>query len=71
MNDWQTIWNKRQCVSGPLSLDELIRIDGFDIGAGSVNTNDWQENVNIIATKLGLAANMSVFEIGCSSGAFL
>ncbi|MDA9909895.1 class I SAM-dependent methyltransferase [Gammaproteobacteria bacterium] len=71
MDNWPEIWNKRKPVQKDLSLEDLIKLDGFDSGAGIISVQDWQKNCRIIANKLGLSNGMSVYEVGCGSGAFL
>ena len=71
ISNWQDIWNKRKPGVGALTLDELIKLDGYDGGAGTISSEDWRVNSKLIAEKLGVRNNMSVFEVGCGSGAFL
>jgi len=69
--NWRDIWNRRALPDGSLTLDTLIKLDGFDVGAGRIETEDWRNYVATIAAKLGLRDGASVFEVGCGSGAFL
>jgi trans-aconitate methyltransferase len=71
VNNWEKIWNKRQSAVQDYTLDDLIRLDGYDGGAGAITTADWMENSKIIADRLGLQNNQSIYEVGCGSGAFL
>jgi trans-aconitate methyltransferase len=67
---WLEIWNRR-VANGPLDLAQLVRLDGFDIGAGRIEAQDWQAYCDIIGRKLGVQNGHSVFEVGCGAGAFL
>jgi cyclopropane fatty-acyl-phospholipid synthase-like methyltransferase len=67
---WQEIWN-RKLATGPLDLASLVKLDGFDTGAGRIDVEDWQAYCAIIGRKLGLRDGDSVFEVGCGAGAFL
>jgi SAM-dependent methyltransferase len=76
MNNWHEIWNKRVMISPnqtkDISLQDLLIADGFDTGAGKLNSlKNWEEYVNLISQKIDLAPRDSIFEIGCGSGAFL
>ena len=72
MNKWHEIWNKRSSVSESTNeLDALIRLDGFDSGAGKVSVEDWLENARKVANLLNVKDGYSVFEVGCGCGAFL
>jgi trans-aconitate methyltransferase len=72
MNNWQTVWGRRQLSDGSASpLQALIDLDGFDGGAGRIEEAAWRTYVADVARKLGMRAGQSVFEIGCGSGAFL
>lgn len=70
--NWKEIWNRRTYKhSDKLDLDALIKLDGFDVGAGHIEVSDWQEYVGIISNKLGISGGATVYEIGCGAGAFL
>lgn len=75
MTDWHEIWNKRTMQgldqSEDVSLQDLIFADGFDTGAGKINSDDWVRYIRVISENIDLAPGDSVFEIGCGSGAFL
>jgi SAM-dependent methyltransferase len=68
--NWHEIWNRR-ALDGPLNLAQLVRLDGFDAGAGHIEARDWQAYCDTIGKKLGIQHRDSVFEIGCGAGAFL
>jgi cyclopropane fatty-acyl-phospholipid synthase-like methyltransferase len=71
-NDWRTIWaNRTLDPSEDISLETLIRLDGFDSGAGRILTKDWRVGVERFADLAGMRHGDSVFEFGCGSGAFL
>ncbi|ESS74086.1 methyltransferase type 12 [Methyloglobulus morosus KoM1] len=70
--NWQEIWNRRAYDLGStLDLGALIKLDGFDVGAGRIEVSDWQAYVGIISNKLGISDGATVYEIGCGAGAFL
>lgn len=72
MNNWQNIWTRRVIqVPERLTLEDLIRLDGFDTGAGAISLEAWQAYVMRRADEMGIQAGWSVFEIGCGAGAFL
>ena len=70
--NWKEIWGKRT-YSGDqiLNLEALIKLDGFDSGAGRIEAADWQTYAEIIAKKIEMFDGASVYEIGCGAGAFL
>lgn len=70
MNKWKEIWNKRN-VSAETTLEELLKEDGFDSGAGKMGVEAWREYGKFIHEKLKLNGDDTIFEIGCGSGAFL
>ncbi|WP_417070730.1 class I SAM-dependent methyltransferase [Niveibacterium terrae] len=49
----------------------MIELDGFDSGAGRVDSAAWRTYAASIAARLGLSPTDGVFEVGCGSGAFL
>lgn len=68
---WKKVWESRTWKDEITSLDALIRLDGFDSGAGQITAASWQRYADIIAANLGLRAGDSVYEVGCGAGAFL
>lgn len=71
-NDWKRIWNSRtpsEEYKDP--LEKLIRMDGFDSGAGFIATQDWRDYTSYITKELALEKDDSLFELGCGSGAFV
>lgn len=70
--NWKDIWARRTHVAEEtLDLAALIKLDGFDTGAGRIEAADWQTYAGIIAKKLSLKNGDSVYELGCGAGAFL
>ena len=70
--NWKRIWDERSAENlKGLVLADLIRLDGFDSGAGLVSDQDWRVNAAILSEKLGICDGQSVFEVGCGSGAFV
>lgn len=67
--NWKEIWNRRTSSGG--GLDALIKLDGFDTGAGFIEADDWRVYSALIAEKLGIKDHTTVYEVGCGSGAFL
>lgn len=69
--DWKTIWARRTPPAhAEPSLADLLAADGFDI-LGHVDASAWQVYVDEIATRLGVRAGDSLFDVGCGAGAFL
>jgi trans-aconitate methyltransferase len=72
MTNWKTIWEKRAAPTVTEdTLQTLIELDGFDSGAGRVDTAAWRAYARTIANRLDLQKTDRVFEVGCGSGAFL
>ena len=71
MSNWKEIWNRRTSNGEGVDLDALIKLDGFDTGAGRIDVADWRTYVEHIAEKLGIRNGETVFEVGCGAGAFL
>lgn len=70
--NWKEIWGRRTYTGDEkLDLDALIKLDGFDTGAGRIAPTDWQTYADVISNKLGLHDGSSVYELGCGAGAFL
>lgn len=69
---WMDVWNRRKLSDHECStLQELIYLDGFDCGAGKIDENNWNNYIMYIKSKIGIASDDSIFEVGCGSGAFL
>jgi cyclopropane fatty-acyl-phospholipid synthase-like methyltransferase len=72
VNNWQTIWNRRVLGSeANVTLETLIRLDGFDSGAGYISVRDSRAAVARTAGLLDIQDGESVFEFGVGGGAFL
>ncbi|MBY0248925.1 MAG: methyltransferase domain-containing protein [Nitrospiraceae bacterium] len=71
MNRWSEVWSNRSVAAGAISLEELIRLDGFDHGAGKVDTRAWTRYCDELAKRLGIAPADTIFEVGCGAGALL
>lgn len=74
-NNWHKIWNNRNLNFSPAleesSLINLLAIDGFDTGFGSIDENAWRKYIEIIINKLEILKEDSIFEVGCGAGALL
>lgn len=69
--NWKSIWNNRTASQEKIDLETLIRLDGFDHGAGKIETASWRKYATLISKNLNLVSGQSVFEVGCGSGAML
>ncbi|HSH02717.1 MAG TPA: methyltransferase [Anaerolineae bacterium] len=68
---WHTIWqNKGAQEDLPLTLENLLAVDGYDI-LGNLTPAAWRNYINYIKTKVDLQPGQSVYEVGCGAGAFL
>ena len=71
-NSWHNIWSRRNIeFTSDLSLDFLIKADGFDQGIGDVDSDSWISICVAYAKAMDLQKDMSIFEFGCGAGAFL
>jgi len=70
---WSEIWQQRILAEkqSDINLIDLLRLNGWDSGAGYLNSNDWIQFTKSIAQQIGLQDGMSIFEVGCGGGAFL
>lgn len=70
--DWHSIWSSRPVHEADASsLEDLLRLDGWDSQASKVCVEDWLDYVDGIASELSIADGESMFEVGCGAGAFL
>ena len=70
MNSWKEIWNNRRAES-VYDLEDLIKLNGFDSGGTSFNTESWVRYVTSFQTTIPIGSSDSIFEFGCGCGAFL
>lgn len=70
MSTWQEIWDRRQRGES-VGLEELLRLDGYDEGAGRCTVDDFREYARRVAERLDLVDGDSVYEVGCGAGALL
>ena len=68
---WKEIWNRRTHLLEEVTLDALIKADGFDGGAGQVDVDNWQNYIQDISKQIYLKDTDTIFEIGCGAGAFI
>ena len=71
---WQEVWQRKGNTTIPpaeITLGDLLKISGFDVGAGEMNTTVWREYVGLIQTQLDISADSRLLEVGCGGGAFL
>lgn len=68
---WFEIWNKRTPPEVEDVLEGMIYADGFDSGAGKIETDSWRDYVDFISKKIKIRKEDTIFEVGCGSGAFL
>jgi ubiquinone/menaquinone biosynthesis C-methylase UbiE len=68
---WKSIWARRQpSHTRPLTLAELIALDGFD-GPRTISENVWTRRVYDFMRQTKLNRRHNICEVGCGGGAFL
>ena len=73
INNWHRVWSKRsvpESGSGSI-LEKLISADGFDSPLGLMEEKDWRDYVSLLANRIQIIKDESIFEVGCGAGAFL
>ncbi len=71
-NIWKKVWDSRALPVGKsIELIDLIKINGFDTGAGKIELEDWRTYAYNIVKKIGLNDGDSLYEVGCGSGALM
>jgi SAM-dependent methyltransferase len=69
---WHDIWRERQVeVPDKPALADLLAADGYDNPFGYITEQAWRAMVRQWIAALGIRPGMTVFEVGCGSGAFL
>lgn len=69
---WRRIWRSRQAgPGGTTRLAGLLASDGYDNEFGRISEDAWRAMVRHWMTVLGVRPGMTIYEIGCGSGAFL
>lgn len=69
---WQQIWRFRPALpGGGARLADLLASDGYDNAFGRISEPAWRTMVRHWMRVLAVKPGMSVYEIGCGSGAFL
>lgn len=69
-NTWKEIWTKSARLNDPI-LECMIKADGFDTAASKFDIEDWRRYVSNIYKYIGIKKDISVYDVGCGSGAFL
>jgi len=69
--DWKQIWKKkaRQHTPNDLSLEEILRVNGYDVKYAETDTRTIRRYVAGLIEKLGLEAGDHLLEVGCGAGA--
>ena len=75
MTGWSEIWKNRSCNTAdpnhPLTLADLLRMNGYDTGTGRVAATDFEQYTRSIAEICKIQPGDSLFEVGMGGGAFL
>ena len=74
MSNWKFIWNNRKINDFNNTnsiLGHLIEADGFDSPTGKINESDWVNYLEYLKKYIKINNEISLFEIGMGSGAFL
>ncbi|MFT5484287.1 MAG: ubiquinone/menaquinone biosynthesis C-methylase UbiE [Halieaceae bacterium] len=73
-NNWKKIWGGKgqSVIHNPLpTLEDLIREDGFDSGAGDHSIDSWRQLTSYTYSRLNINQGNRLLEVGCGCGAFL
>ena len=73
INNWHRVWSKR-CMpeSGQGTvLEKLISADGFDSPLGLMEEKDFRDYVSLLANRIYITKDDSIFEVGCGAEAFI
>jgi len=69
--DWNEIWKKKagEHNSGDMSLEEILRVNGYDVKYAETNTETIRNYVRGLIDKLKLAKGDYLLEVGSGAGA--
>lgn len=70
-SNWRQLWNQKPILAGKSSIQDLIRLNGFDSVGESLTEKSWRQYISDLKTELNLNTKDSLCEIGCGAGAFL
>lgn len=70
MTNWQKIWNNKDRVES-IILETLIKADGYDVGAGKLDIENFNLMLNKHYKALDIKTGDTIYEVGCGSGASL
>lgn len=65
------VWDKRLKPQKELTLEVLIRLNGFDGPASNLTVVEWNKMIDYHLGKLNISNGQKVLEIGCGAGAFI
>jgi trans-aconitate methyltransferase len=75
MTGWSEIWKNRSCNSADprhvLTLEDLLRVNGYDTGTGKITSEDFEEYARSVTEICKIQTGDSLFEVGMGGGAFL
>lgn len=68
---WVEIWEKKagNHSAGDLSLSEIMRVNGYDVGYAATSETQMQAYVDGLIESLEIRAGDTLFEVGCGAGA--
>ena len=69
MRDWKSVWSNRSGDAN--SLEDLLKLNGFDSGAGLISATSWLNYVSSVVEEFDINPGESILELGCGAGAFL
>ncbi|MEM9585183.1 MAG: class I SAM-dependent methyltransferase [Pseudomonadota bacterium] len=69
--NWEQIWTKKALdhSEGDLTLAEIMRVNGYDVGYAKTDTDAMYEYVDGLIKHLELADGGHLLEVGCGAGA--
>lgn len=70
--DWKGIWRSKgtETPENP-TPEDLMRLNGYDTGAGRADLEALEGFAANVATRLQIQPDMSILEVGCGCGAWL